>query len=29
MVKGLLYGLTGVLMVAGTLTILAFPVRPR
>ena len=29
MVKGFLYGLTGVLMVLGTLTILAFPVRPR
>ena len=28
-VKGLLYGLTGVLVVVGTLTILAFPSRPR
>jgi succinate dehydrogenase / fumarate reductase membrane anchor subunit len=28
-VKGLLYGLTAVLVVVGTLTILAFPVRPR
>ena len=28
-VKGLLYGLTAVLMVVGTLTILAFPSRPR
>jgi succinate dehydrogenase / fumarate reductase membrane anchor subunit len=28
-VKGLLYGLTGVLMIVGTLTILAFPSRPR
>ncbi len=28
-VKGLLYGLTGVLMVVGTLTILVFPSRPR
>ena len=28
-VKALLYGLTGVLVVIGTLTILLFPVRPR
>ena len=28
-VKGLLYGLTGVLVVVGTLTILVFPSRPR
>lgn len=28
-VKGFLYGLTGVLLVVGTLTILAFPSRPR
>lgn len=28
-VKGLLYGLTAALMVLGTLTILAFPSRPR
>jgi succinate dehydrogenase / fumarate reductase membrane anchor subunit len=28
-VKGVLYGLTGVLLVVGTLTILAFPARPR
>ena len=28
-VKGLLYGLTAVLVVVGTLTILAFPTRPR
>ena len=28
-VKALLYGLTGVLVVVGTLTILAFPARPR
>lgn len=28
-VKGLLYGLTAVLMLLGTVTILAFPVRPR
>ena len=28
-VKGLLYGLTGVLVVIGTLTIVAFPSRPR
>ncbi len=28
-VKALLYGLTGVLVVVGTLTILAFPTRPR
>ena len=28
-VMGLLYGLTGVLVVLGTLTILAFPTRPR
>ena len=28
-VKGVLYGLTGVLVVVGTLTILAFPSRPR
>ena len=28
-VKGFLYGLTGVLVVVGTLTILAFPSRPR
>jgi succinate dehydrogenase / fumarate reductase membrane anchor subunit len=28
-VKGLLYGLTAVLVVVGTLTILAFPSRPR
>ena len=28
-VKGVLYGLTGVLVVVGTLTILAFPTRPR
>jgi len=28
-VKGALYGLTAVLVVLGTLTILAFPVRPR
>ena len=28
-VKVLLYGLTGVLVVVGTLTILAFPTRPR
>jgi succinate dehydrogenase / fumarate reductase membrane anchor subunit len=28
-VKGLVYGLTGVLVVVGTLTILAFPTRPR
>ena len=28
-VKALLYGLTGVLVVVGTLTILAFPSRPR
>ncbi len=28
-VKGLLYGLTGALVVVGTLTILAFPSRPR
>ena len=27
--KGVLYGLTGVLVVVGTLTILAFPSRPR
>ena len=27
-VKGLLFGLTGVLMIVGTLTILAFPSRP-
>ncbi len=28
-VKGALYGLTGVLVIVGTLTILAFPTRPR
>jgi succinate dehydrogenase / fumarate reductase membrane anchor subunit len=28
-VKGVLYGLTGALVVAGTFTILAFPSRPR
>ncbi|MDQ3898319.1 MAG: succinate dehydrogenase hydrophobic membrane anchor subunit [Actinomycetota bacterium] len=28
-VKGVLYGLTGVLVVVGTFTILAFPSRPR
>ncbi len=28
-VKGVLYGLTAVLVVVGTLTILAFPSRPR
>jgi succinate dehydrogenase / fumarate reductase membrane anchor subunit len=28
-VKGLLYGLTGALVVLGTFTILAFPSRPR
>ena len=28
-VKALLYGLTGILVVVGTLTILAFPTRPR
>ncbi len=28
-VMGLLYGLTGVLMVVGTLTVLVFPSRPR
>lgn len=28
-VKGLLYGLTAALVVVGTLTILAFPTRPR
>jgi succinate dehydrogenase / fumarate reductase membrane anchor subunit len=28
-VKGLLYGLTGALVIVGTLTILAFPTRPR
>jgi succinate dehydrogenase / fumarate reductase membrane anchor subunit len=28
-VKGVLYGLTAVLVVLGTLTILAFPTRPR
>jgi succinate dehydrogenase / fumarate reductase membrane anchor subunit len=28
-VKGLLFGLTAALMVVGTLTILAFPTRPR
>jgi succinate dehydrogenase / fumarate reductase membrane anchor subunit len=28
-VKAVLYGLTGVLVVVGTLTILAFPARPR
>lgn len=29
LVKGALYGLTGALVVVGTLTILAFPHRPR
>ena len=28
-VKGLLYGLTGVLVILGTFTIVAFPSRPR
>ncbi len=28
-VKAVLYGLTGVLMIVGTFTILAFPTRPR
>lgn len=28
-VKGVLFGSTAVLMVVGTLTILAFPIRPR
>ena len=28
-VKAVLYGLTGVLVIVGTLTILAFPTRPR
>jgi len=28
-VKGLLYGLTGVLAILGTFTIVAFPTRPR
>ncbi len=28
-VKGLLYGLTGVLVVVGTITIVVFPSRPR
>ena len=28
-VKGVLYGLTGVLVIVGTLTILAFPTLPR
>jgi succinate dehydrogenase / fumarate reductase membrane anchor subunit len=28
-VKGVLYGLTGALVIVGTLTILAFPTRPR
>jgi succinate dehydrogenase / fumarate reductase membrane anchor subunit len=28
-VKGLVYGLTAVLMVVGTVTILVFPTRPR
>ena len=28
-VKGVLYGVTGALVIVGTLTILAFPTRPR